>query len=176
MAIEQRKITDTREVAAFLIAGMVQLGFSFSLVPRIYQQIADAGYSDALRWLGFIVGAVELLALLALFLFVRWVLEGLAAGAPPPEGLSGESSRGRKFGFASIVLGALGLVPGLGLAFAIAGLSTGLMERHLAIRAGDPHGASLGLAGIVVSTITLLIEIAIWGVVAYMLIFGFDAR
>jgi hypothetical protein len=70
-----------------------------------------------------------------------------------------QASEGTAWGVVSIVFGAIGLMPFVGIVSAIIGFCTGLIGRSKARRFGNPTGMTLGLIGIILSSITLVIAL-----------------
>ncbi len=66
-------------------------------------------------------------------------------------------TEGTALGVVSIILGAGGTVPVVGILFAILGIVVGKMAKDRGTRTGNSVGATLGIIGMVVSAITLVI-------------------
>jgi hypothetical protein len=70
-----------------------------------------------------------------------------------------QASEGTAWGVVSIVFGAIGLMPFVGIVSAIIGFCTGLIGRSKARRYGNSTGMTLGLIGIILSSITVTIAV-----------------
>jgi hypothetical protein len=180
------KLTSSGELTAYIGAHLVGIAVAFTTSPIIFRSLsAVLGADRQLIYLAsFAISIVQMLGVLVIFLYARrlFIDAGPAPGAaassslpltPPASKPLGAapvapgSPPGTSQGVISIVLGVLGLIPGIGALLSIVGLTIGISGRRRALHAANENGALLNLLGIIFSTITLVLSV---GYVVFILL------
>jgi hypothetical protein len=82
MPAPQGKLTDTPEIAAYVMAHAAGLAWGYAVNPLIFRSLVAQGYRDHLVLAAFALGIAASIVVLLLFLLLRKAMAG--TGAPPP--------------------------------------------------------------------------------------------
>ena len=82
MPAPRGKLTDLREIVAYVIAHAVGLAWGFGVNPMIFRSLVAQGYRDHLMWASLAVSIAVSVVVLLIFLSLRKGIAG--SGAPPP--------------------------------------------------------------------------------------------
>lgn len=177
------RFTTGQEVVAYLVAHAVGYGITVLintqiLVPLVYPSLVKNHQMSFIAGISFIIFVCVTIVVLFGFLTLRKLFAGntpapiSAVPVPPaavpasvyaapataaPRDAATSSGAGRIMGVISLVCGILGLTPGLGILVSVIGLILGLIGRRHSAAEGDAGGATLGLIGVILSSITLVI-------------------
>jgi hypothetical protein len=82
MPAPRGKLTDLREISAYVLAHAAGIAWGLAVNPMIFRSIVEQGYRDPLVLAAIALSVVVSVVVLLIFLFLRKAMAG--SGAPPP--------------------------------------------------------------------------------------------